>query len=75
MRPDSKLQTFIDEVELLIGTTDDDIHAVAAVGDAPTIGIHVYGADIGTIERRLYDPATGAVRTFVSGWNTPASTE
>lgn len=53
-------------------TTDDDVHAVAAVGNLPTIGIHVYGANIGTIERRLYDPATGAVRRFVSGWNAPA---
>ncbi len=52
-------------------TTDDDVHAVAAVGDVPTVGIHVYGADIGTIERRSYDPATGAVRTFVSGWDAP----
>lgn len=52
-------------------TTDDDVHAVAAVGDVPTVGIHVYGADIGTIERRRYDPATGAVRTFVSGWDVP----
>jgi predicted metal-dependent enzyme (double-stranded beta helix superfamily) len=52
-------------------TTDDDVHAVAAVGDVPTVGIHVYGANIGTIERRSYDPATGAVRRFVSGWDTP----
>jgi predicted metal-dependent enzyme (double-stranded beta helix superfamily) len=52
-------------------TTDDDVHAVAAVGDIPTVGIHVYGDNIGTIERRMYDPATGAVRMFVSGWNTP----
>ena len=50
-------------------TTDDDVHAVAAVGNVPTIGIHVYGANIGTIERQLYDPLTGAVRRFVSGWN------
>lgn len=54
-------------------TTDDDVHAVAAVGDEPTVGIHVYGGNIGTMERRLYDPATGAVRTFVSGWDTPAT--
>jgi predicted metal-dependent enzyme (double-stranded beta helix superfamily) len=54
-------------------TTDDDVHAVAAVGDVPTVGIHIYGANIGTIERRLYDPASGAVRTFVSGWDTPAA--
>jgi predicted metal-dependent enzyme (double-stranded beta helix superfamily) len=52
-------------------TTDDDVHAVEAVGDEPTIGIHIYGADIGAIERRLYDPATGAVRWFVSGWDAP----
>ena len=52
-------------------TTDDDVHAVAAVGDVQTVGIHVYGVDIGAIERRLYDPETGAVRWFVSGWNTP----
>jgi predicted metal-dependent enzyme (double-stranded beta helix superfamily) len=52
-------------------TTDDDVHAVAAVGDVPTVGIHVYGADIGAIERRSYDPATGEVRWFVSGWSTP----
>jgi 3-mercaptopropionate dioxygenase len=54
-------------------TTDDDVHAVAAIGDEPTVGIHVYGGNIGTINRRLYDPATGAVRWFVSGWDTPAA--
>lgn len=53
-------------------TTDDDVHAVAAVGNEPTVGIHIYGANIGTIERCLYDPVTGAVRRFVSGWDTPA---
>jgi predicted metal-dependent enzyme (double-stranded beta helix superfamily) len=53
-------------------TTDDDVHAVAAVGNEPTVGIHVYGANIGTINRRLYDPATGAIQWFVSGWDAPA---
>ena len=52
-------------------TTDDDVHAVAAVGTEPTVGIHVYGGNIGTINRRSYDPATGAVRWFVSGWDSP----
>jgi len=50
-------------------TTDDDVHAVTAVGDEPTIGIHVYGGDIGTIKRRSYNPATGAVEWFASGWD------
>jgi 3-mercaptopropionate dioxygenase len=52
-------------------TTDDDVHAVMAVGDEPTVGIHVYGGNIGTINRRSYDPATGSVQWFVSGWDTP----
>jgi predicted metal-dependent enzyme (double-stranded beta helix superfamily) len=52
-------------------TTDDDVHAVEAQGDEPTVGIHVYGGNIGTLNRPAYDPATGAVRWFVSGWDQP----
>lgn len=52
-------------------TTDDDVHAVEAVGTVPTVGIHVYGGDIATIRRRAYDPATGEVHWFVSGWDSP----
>ena len=55
-------------------TTDDDVHAVTAVGHEPTIGIHLYGANIATINRRMYDPATGAAQWFVSGWDTPTNT-
>jgi predicted metal-dependent enzyme (double-stranded beta helix superfamily) len=54
-------------------TTDDDVPSVAAVGDTPTVGIHVYGGNIGTMRRRRYDPATGAVQWFVSGWDTPVA--
>ena len=50
-------------------TTDDDVHAVTAVGSEPTVGIHVYGGNIGTIRRRSYDPATGEADWFVSGWD------
>jgi predicted metal-dependent enzyme (double-stranded beta helix superfamily) len=54
-------------------TTDDDVHAVAAVGKEPTVGIHVYGGNIGTINRPSYDPATGAVQWFVSGGDATAA--
>jgi len=54
-------------------TTDDDVHAVVAVGDEPTVGIHVYGGNIGTIRRRTYDPATGEAHWFVSGWDSPGA--
>ena len=52
-------------------TTDDDVHSVVAVGDEPTIGIHVYGGNIGTIERRAYDPATGEDRLVRLGLGQP----
>ena len=52
-------------------TTDDDVHAVAAVGNEPTVGIHASGGNIGTIRRRSYDPATSEARWFVSGWDSP----
>ena len=50
------------------GTTDDDGHQVRCGGDRPVVGIHVYGADIGTLPRRSYDPATGGVHWFTSRW-------
>ena len=53
-------------------TTDHDVHAVEAVGDEPTVGIDVYGGNIGTINRRSYDAATGDWQWFVSGWDSPA---
>jgi predicted metal-dependent enzyme (double-stranded beta helix superfamily) len=49
-------------------TTDDDVHRVSCGSDAACVGIHVYGANIGTLERRRYEPATGEVGWFVSTW-------
>jgi predicted metal-dependent enzyme (double-stranded beta helix superfamily) len=49
-------------------TTDDDVHQVRCGGDRPVVGIHVYGADIGTLPRRSYDPETGTVHWFTSTW-------
>ncbi len=54
-------------------TTDDDVHAVVAEGDEPTVGIHVYGGNIGTISRPAYDPDTGVATWFTSGWDDPAT--
>lgn len=55
----------IDRVSPTIG----DWHAVHnALTEAPSISIHVYGGDIGRIERSLWDEATRSVRPFVSGY-------
>ena len=46
-----------------------DIHKVRnAFDDRVSISIHVYGADIGSVERHVYDPQTGARNPFVSGY-------
>lgn len=52
-------------------TTDQDLHRVTCASDVPCVGIHIYGADIGTLRRKSYDPSTGEVKWFVSEWATP----
>lgn len=48
-----------------------DIHRVSnAYDDRVSISIHVYGGDIGAIERATY-AADGSERRFVSGYSTP----
>lgn len=47
-----------------------DIHTVAnALADRPSISIHLYGGNIGTVRRHGFDPATGAASEFVSGYS------
>ncbi len=54
----------VDAVSPIIG----DIHRVAnALPDAVSISIHVYGADIGKVERHIFEP-DGTRRAFISGY-------
>ncbi len=46
-----------------------DIHQVINGGDDVSISIHVYGGNIGRIERHVYDAATGVARPFISGYS------
>jgi predicted metal-dependent enzyme (double-stranded beta helix superfamily) len=46
-----------------------DIHRVSnAYADQVSISIHVYGTDIGSQRRHVFDSATGAAKDFVSGY-------
>lgn len=46
-----------------------DIHKVVnAFADRVSISIHLYGADIGTVRRHVFDPA-GGVKAFISGYS------
>jgi predicted metal-dependent enzyme (double-stranded beta helix superfamily) len=54
----------------VVSPTIGDIHAVSnALADAPSISIHVYGANIGAVARHTFDAATGAPKDFVSGYS------
>jgi predicted metal-dependent enzyme (double-stranded beta helix superfamily) len=46
-----------------------DVHEVANdLPDQTSISIHVYGRNIGRVHRHVFDPATGAEKSFVSGY-------
>ena len=46
-----------------------DIHVVEnAMSDQVSISIHVYGGNIGRIQRSVFDPNSGAEKTFISGY-------
>jgi predicted metal-dependent enzyme (double-stranded beta helix superfamily) len=52
-----------------VSPTVGDIHQVSNLhDDRVSISIHVYGGNIGRIQRHVFDPATGASKTFVSGY-------
>jgi predicted metal-dependent enzyme (double-stranded beta helix superfamily) len=46
-----------------------DIHQIHNRTASPTISIHIYGGDIGSQRRHVYDPATGRKQPFVSGYD------
>jgi predicted metal-dependent enzyme (double-stranded beta helix superfamily) len=50
----------------VLGSTG--IHRVDNLGSEPALSIHVYGRDIGPTERHAYDPVTGHISRFVSGY-------
>lgn len=50
-------------------TSEHDVHEVRCASSVPCVGIHVYGGDIGTIKRHVYDPQTGARRAVVTAWD------
>lgn len=52
-----------------VSPTTHDIHVVENnLSDQTSISIHVYGGNIGRIQRLVFDPITGAEKSFVSGY-------
>lgn len=54
----------------LVSPRIGDIHQVRnAFDDRVSISIHLYGGNIGRIERHAFSPETGAAKPFVSGYS------
>lgn len=57
----------------LVSPRIGDIHRVKnGLDDSVSISIHVYGTDIGTRRRHVFDPQTHAVKAFISGYSATA---
>lgn len=77
-RPDGSLEPNGQADRLEPGMVDallpaeGDIHQVFnAYKDQPSISIHLYGGNIGAVSRHVFDPASGAPKTFISGYSSP----
>ncbi|MBT2258326.1 cysteine dioxygenase family protein [Priestia megaterium] len=49
-------------------SSEQDLHKVECASPDPCVGIHVYGGNIGKIERHIYDPYTGVKKVAVTPW-------
>jgi predicted metal-dependent enzyme (double-stranded beta helix superfamily) len=53
-----------------VSPTVGDWHVVSnALPDQTSVSIHVYGANIGAVQRHMLDASTGEVRDFISGYS------
>ena len=52
-----------------VSPTIGDIHKVRNGHNGTSISIHVYGADIGKVERSVFYPDTGKHKDFISGYS------
>lgn len=56
----------------LVSPRVGDIHRVSnALSDRASISIHVYGGNIGAIRRHTFEPGSGEMKDFISGYSTP----
>lgn len=68
LRPNGPVRTLYPGAVEVVSPRFGDIHRVAnAYDDRVSISIHVYGADIGKVERATYD-RSGQGKRFVSGY-------
>ena len=50
---------------------DRDVHRIYNRTETPTVSIHIYGGDIGTQQRHVFELPSGRIKPFVSGYDQP----
>lgn len=69
LRPTGPTQRLMPGEISCISPDTEDIHKVSnAYTDRVSISIHLYGGNIGKIERNIYDEDTGQRKPFISGY-------
>ena len=62
-------KTYLNEGEVSVCcTTDQDVHEVSCASEIPCVGLHVYGGNIGTITRYMYNVDSGEKKAVVTKW-------
>lgn len=73
-QPDGRLMAGVSSISApghvdTVSPATHDIHVVENnLIDKTSISIHVYGGNIGKIQRSVFDPATGIEKSFISGY-------
>ena len=69
LQPNGKHQLHCGDIDL-VSPRIGDIHKVSnAHSDRTSISIHIYGANIGSVSRHVYEPDTGKKKAFISGYS------
>lgn len=72
LEPDGPEHTLLPGMTAMVSPRLGDIHRVRNLHqDRVSVSIHLYGGDIGAIERSVFDPADGRSKVFVSGYAAP----
>ena len=68
-RPVARDETRLEPGDVLtLSPAEGDIHQVRnGFNDRVSISVHIYGGDIGSVERRVF-PVDGGIKLFVSGY-------
>ncbi|TBV10176.1 hypothetical protein [Stutzerimonas kirkiae] len=67
--PPQLLDEYVTRPGEVFALQETQMHQLQTAEDALSVSFHVYGADVGTIQRLRWDEASAAYREFRQGWS------